>query len=212
MVHQMALIDAFVENLEDSLHIKHQKLSFEEVWAADPPHEADGATLTEYMKDASRDSFFYADYQNFASFRHEYRAEFGKDAYLSPPVKWQWNLASTITATAHEEAMCRLEVYAMWFTSAILRPSMQNTLIILPIEEIAPRYRDELPASRFNPVGVPNLFLAPILKAPELTIPIGEFEYESRVSGNVEKLPVGVSIMGAFGESIFFFSGFIEGM
>ena len=43
------------------------------------------------------------------------------------------------------------------------------------------------------------LFLSPILKAPELTIPMGETEYHSRVSGRIEKLPVGISVMASPG-------------
>lgn len=78
-----------------------------------------------------------------------------------------------------------------------------NTIFVLPIKDMSPRYRDELPTKHFNPVGVPNLFLAPILKAPELTLPIGEVEYESRVSGIVGKLPIAVSLMGSHGKQVF---------
>lgn len=52
-----------------------------------------------------------------------------------------------------------------------MKPGEQITLVLIPIEEMAPRYRDEMSTSHFNPVGVPNLFVSPILKAPELTVP-----------------------------------------
>lgn len=81
------------------------------------------------------------------------------------------NLSSQISAVAHAEAMKRMEVYKSWFDKTVMESDKRNTMILIPIEEIAPRYRDEMPKKNFNPVGVPNLFLSPILKAPELTVP-----------------------------------------
>ena len=78
--------------------------------------------------------------------------------------------------------------------------------MIIPIEEISPRYRDEMPSSHFNPIGVPNLFLSPILEAPELTIPIGEYTYKSKISGKDEKLTVGISIIGLPGHDLELFN------
>lgn len=49
--HQKQLIDDFVIDLEKSLGVKHVKMSFDKVWDADPPKEAKGDTLLEYMKD-----------------------------------------------------------------------------------------------------------------------------------------------------------------
>jgi hypothetical protein len=80
-------------------------------------------------------------------------------------------LSSHITSEAHAEAMVRLEVYKDWFDEVVMKLGKQTALVLIPIEEISPRYRDEAPATHFNPVGVPNLFLSPILKAPELTVP-----------------------------------------
>jgi hypothetical protein len=80
-------------------------------------------------------------------------------------------LSSRITAEAHAEAMHRLEVYKAWFDEVITKLGNARMLVLIPIEKMAPRYRDEMPTSHFNPVGVPNLFFSPILKAPELTEP-----------------------------------------
>ncbi|KAF1850932.1 amidase signature enzyme [Cucurbitaria berberidis CBS 394.84] len=196
---QLNLIDAFVSDLEVTLEVQHERISFDEAWKSQPPLEAKDATLAEYMRDVSRDSFFFEDYHNFGPFREDYRHKFGKDPYISPPVRWQWELSSHITRQANVEALKRLEVYKDWFSKVVLKSELQNTLILIPIEEISPRYRDELPTKYFNPVGVPNLFLSPILKAPELTIPIGEYPYLSKVSGRVEKLPVAISMIAAHG-------------
>lgn len=96
-------------------------------------------------------------------------------------------------------ALKRLDVYKQWFLQEVMKTKEQNTLIIIPIEEISPRYRDEQVSSRSSPVGIPMLFLSPTLGAPELTIPVGQVPYHSRVSGQPEYLPVGVSLLGAPG-------------
>lgn len=70
--------------------MQHQKLSVEELWTSSPPSEANSASLIDYMADVSRDSFFFADYHNFAPSRKDYREKFGKKPYISPPVRWQW--------------------------------------------------------------------------------------------------------------------------
>jgi hypothetical protein len=87
---QLELIKAFVDDLEKTLGIKHKQISFEEAWQTNPPSEANGEPLSVYMKDVSRDSFFYEDYHSFDAFRSDYRNQFGRDAYISPPVRWQW--------------------------------------------------------------------------------------------------------------------------
>ncbi|EED16514.1 conserved hypothetical protein [Talaromyces stipitatus ATCC 10500] len=141
--HQKQLIDDFVIDLEKSLGVKHVEMSFDEVWDANPPADAKGASLLEYMKDAGRDSFFYSDYHHFDQFRKDYHDKFGKRPYVSPPVKWQWELSSHITDEAHETALNRLAIYRQWFTEKILCPETQNTIILIPIENLSPRYRDE---------------------------------------------------------------------
>lgn len=105
---QLKLIDQFAADLESSLGVTLQKMSFNDLWDADPPREAGEASLQQYMKDvgccartrrqqlkrltwkASRNSFFYDDYHNFDNFREDYQREFSKAPYVSPPVRWQW--------------------------------------------------------------------------------------------------------------------------
>ena len=51
---QKQVIDSFVEDLEATLGVAHQRISFEELWDDHPPSEAEGLSLKEYMKDVSR--------------------------------------------------------------------------------------------------------------------------------------------------------------
>ncbi|KAG6366059.1 hypothetical protein INS49_000235 [Diaporthe citri] len=193
---QLAIIDDFVHDLETSLGIKHETVSFNELWSNCPPKAAGGMSLEGYMKDVCRNSFFFDDYHNFESFRDEYTQRYGKQPYVSPPVRWQLHMSSKITRAERDVAVKKLDIYKDWFLDVVMQRGKRDTLVLIPIENIAPRYRDYPPLPPFNPVGVPNLFLSPILGAPELTIPIGTTPYDSKVTGRVENLPVAISIIG----------------
>jgi hypothetical protein len=53
------------------------------------------------------------------------------------------NLPATITKGERDTAVERLAVYNKWVGEKILRLSTHETIIIIPIENISPRYRDE---------------------------------------------------------------------
>lgn len=199
---QVALIDSFVADLEKYLGVEHKKVSCVELWDKDPPAEADGASCHEYMKDASRNSFFYDDYHSFDKFREDYEKKFDRQPYVSPPVRWQWELSSKITQEERNEACKRLDVYKKWFLEQVAKEHETDAIVIIPIEEISPRYRDDPPLKPFNPVGVPNLFLSPILGGPELTIPIGYSAFESKVTGKTGNLPVAISLLACPGRDL----------
>jgi hypothetical protein len=101
-------------------------------------------------------------------------------------------LSATITKAERDIAVERLAVYEKWFSDKVLKVGKNDTIVIIPIEDMTPRYRDEplgfvlqkhfsciegllltgyYYRRYFNPVGVPMLFLSPILKAPELVVP-----------------------------------------
>ncbi|KAL8731036.1 MAG: hypothetical protein Q9166_003687 [cf. Caloplaca sp. 2 TL-2023] len=111
------------------------------------------------------------------------------------------DLSAGITKEARDMAVEKLQVYRKWFCSKVMQTEKRNAIVVLPIENLTPRYRDEA-RSRFDPIGVPMLFLSPIIRGPEFTIPIGQVPFESRVSGRTEHLPVAVSLLAAPGRDI----------
>ena len=54
---QLDLVDQFLADLERSSGATHEKISFEKTWDADPPQEAHGLSLLEYMEGV-RTSYF----------------------------------------------------------------------------------------------------------------------------------------------------------
>ena len=108
------------------------------------------------------------------------------------------NLSATITRDERDEAVRRLAIFKKWFAHEVMEEGQKTTLVVLPIENISPRYRDEATTS-FKPVGVPMLFLSSISGGPELVVPVGQVPYLSKVSGREELLPVGISLLSTSG-------------
>lgn len=81
-------------------------------------------------------------------------------------------LAALVGKSQRDEAMERFRVFKTWFLDHIMAASKRNTLVILPIENLEPRYRDEPQHPPVNPpTGLSNLFISPSLGAPELVVP-----------------------------------------
>ncbi|KAJ5097235.1 hypothetical protein N7456_007956 [Penicillium angulare] len=75
--------------------------------------------------------------------------------------------------------------------------STENVLFILPIAKVTPNYRDIYPGIPTAPsTGLSVTSLSPSICAPELTAPIGEISYFSRITRKAEKLPVLAGLMG----------------
>ncbi|KAF2230781.1 amidase signature enzyme [Viridothelium virens] len=207
---QMTMVDRFVADLELSLGVQQDKISIERLWNSHQPPEAQRSSFQEYMHLACRNSFFYDDFHNFEQFRNDYRLKFSKEPYVSPRVRWQWDLSSNITPEERNLAIQKVDVFREWFLSTVMREKEREAFVVIPIEEISPRYRDEALSEHFNPAGVPNLFLSPILGTPELTVPVGEYSYKSLVSGQTERLPVAVSIIVPPGQDLQLFDTTID--
>jgi hypothetical protein len=103
---QVGLAEQFTTDLEKTLAKKANKVSFEEDWAANPPAEANGIGLQEYMKPVSLSldlckqavdscikaisNIWYEDYHHFDEFRQRHWELFDKAPYLDPVVNAKW--------------------------------------------------------------------------------------------------------------------------
>lgn len=68
--------------------------------------------------------------------------------------------------------MRRFDVFRRWFLKEILQVESTNSIILLPIEKLEPRYRDIFPRIPLvPPSGINQLFLSPTLGAPEIVVP-----------------------------------------
>ena len=50
--------------------------------------------------------------------------------------------SAKIKQNERDVAMIRLEVYREWFSKEVMQAGICNTIVIIPVENISPRYRD----------------------------------------------------------------------
>ena len=149
-----------------------------------------------FLVDIGKDAFLYSFYHKTTSFREDYRKQHSKEPFANRLVKWRWERGSNVSRLDHEEAMRRMNIYRQWLLDVVLQMKTRSCYIIMQNEDVKPVYRDDpAPGFQIQPAWH-QWWLASIIGAPELVIPVGEISYASRVSGNTERLPVAASIMG----------------
>lgn len=195
---QMALIDSFVDDMTTHLGASITKLSIRNLWESSPPEGA-SSDIEEYLQDVIAHAYYYSYYHASDDFRDEYQERFGHQPYVIPFVKQRWASGAAVSAEQHSSAIHKLEVYRTWLLDTVFLSHGQRTVMVLPISSVEPHYRDEVTQSPRSQVATDELFLSPILRSPDVVIPIGEIPYHSRITGKEEYLPVGVNVVGTPG-------------
>ena len=120
-------------------------------------------------------------------------------------ISWQLTnyreVAKNVTDDQRDELMNRLHIYKSWALDHIFRVNDGGgVLVVLPIENGEPNYRDAPPPPFSLISGFSPLYLSPISGTPEVTAPIGEMTYVSRISNRKEPMPISVSVASSPGE------------
>ncbi|KAJ5890023.1 hypothetical protein N7504_010833 [Penicillium tannophilum] len=200
--NQMGLIDTFFSDFEAAIGVKTEKISIADTWQASPPNGVGDVSIQDYLKDVGVNTFVYDVYHTMDSFREEYKTAFDRDPYVNPNTRFRWDLAKNITIEDHEEGMRRLEVYKDWLLDHVLQTHKRNAVVILPITNQEVDYKETPPPPPTAPNPFDGIWLAPVTGSPEISVPIGELEYHSMISGRQEYLPVVVSVLGKPGSDM----------
>lgn len=83
-----------------------------------------------------------------------------------------------------------------------MKQDENEAFLIMPISNVDVNYRDVHPAPVARPTDFDPLILSPILGAPDVVVPIGEYGYDSRVSERRESLPISINIIGLPGSDL----------
>jgi len=84
----------------------------------------------------------------------------------------------------------------------ILQPSNRNALVVLPITIQEVDYKEDPLALLTAPGAFDGIWLALVIGALEVSLPIRELKYYLRISRNDEYFPVMVSVLGKPGDEI----------
>ncbi|RKK89170.1 hypothetical protein BFJ68_g16775 [Fusarium oxysporum] len=199
---EVEMAKKFAQLIETELAVPLESLSFEEIWTDAPPPDANGKSMSDFVHPATA-ALAYDVYHNCDEFRAKHWEKFNQAPYTTIPNERLWAIGKTISKGERDVGFAKIEVYRKWFANSILTGKHANALAILPLETMAPRYRDEPPKFKRPPQdGINALCLAPVLHSPVLAFPIGEIPYHSRVTEREEKLPFAVAVMGVPGTDL----------
>lgn len=193
---QMDIISSFVSDLSGHLNTPVTILSIQKAWWISAP---DGASpdIEEYLRDVIVHTYYYSFYHSSDEFRAEHSQRFGHKPYVIPFVEKRWSSGAAVSPEQHTEGLRRPEVYRTWLLGRVFRN--RRSLVVSPISPVEPHYRDEAAGSPSHQTATDELFLPPILRCPDVVVPIGEIPYHSRITGVREYLPVAVDVLGAPG-------------
>ncbi|KAF5542031.1 amidase signature domain-containing protein [Fusarium phyllophilum] len=196
---QMKIIDSFTRDVKTHLPATIIPLSTRSSWEQSHPPGTSG-DAEEYLKDVIRRSFYHQFYHSSASFRQLYSERHDdQQPYVIPFVQQRWAQGASVSDAEHEEATRRLLIYKEWLHDQFFGDENFETLVVLPVAEVKPVYRDEKVKSPENQSAWDELFLSPIVGAPDVVIPIGEMPYHSKISNKIEYLPVVANLVAAPG-------------
>lgn len=87
---------------------------------------------------------WYDDYHAFDDFRAKYRAANKKAPYITPPTRAAWDFGKTVSKSDRDDTAHKVQVFRLWFCERFFEEG-GRPLIIMPVENTAPRYRDDPP-------------------------------------------------------------------
>ena len=199
---QQDLIEKFVDDVRCFLGATVTKLSIRESWkTSHPPDTPDN--IDTFLNDVVTRTYYYQFYHSSDTFRQTYaKAYDGRPPYVIPFVRRRWARGSSVSSDDHREATARMNIYKVWLHDLLFSSRKSTALVVLPISTIEPNYRDTTSPSPEEQSALDELFLPPILGAPDIAVPIGEVTYDSRISNQEEYLPVVVDVVGAPGSDL----------
>jgi hypothetical protein len=103
---QQELVESFVADIEATHHVEKTEVSIKDLWREKTPAKADSSDLTKYLENVSGmtsacvamliaikvgvTSFCYGVYEELRQFREDYHAEYSKEPYVNPTMRWRW--------------------------------------------------------------------------------------------------------------------------
>jgi len=197
---QQKMNEAFLQALEESLGIKHTKVSLIDEWSRSAPDPYRNLTLREFLgKSANHINQYYV-YHSFDGFRKEYQEEFGQQPYVSPSHLARWERGATVTDEERDQSLAKIDVFKKWVDREIWQRHDQSDISIMIVPQGRPgaNYRDVVgtPAGGAPAGSYTTILTTSMLGCPQLVVPIGQNPYESKISGRTEYAPIMTTLIG----------------
>jgi Asp-tRNA(Asn)/Glu-tRNA(Gln) amidotransferase A subunit family amidase len=193
------IFESFVAKLEEHLNCKRQLFNMDELWSKTHPESMDAnlskATGTIYQKlvySATANDVvkpFIAKYQA----AHE-----GRTPYLEPIFKRRYEYGTSVTKAEVEKTVQQFETFRSWLLNVLFKSDPDEiTILLFPQTWGIPSYRDEgKPPKKDIFWEAFSLYsISYVSGCPDITVPVGQVPYHSRITEHEEWLPVSLSFL-----------------
>lgn len=211
------IMEKFVEALEQYLGCRRQ-----EVCVFDLRKETHPSGTPDDLLQATGDMYKNIVYNQLSQnviepFRREYVARHGKMPFIEQSTSRRLAYGASVSESEMQASFQALEAFSGWINDVLLpRPSSFSNgadddddkqeqheddvvpILVYPQTWGKPSYRDDLGRLKTGEVfwdGFSAYALAYASGCPDFTLPLGQVEFESKITGTAECLPVAISIM-----------------
>ncbi|KAK6212264.1 hypothetical protein LQW54_005395 [Pestalotiopsis sp. IQ-011] len=198
------IMEKFVAALENYLGCTRQEVCIFDLWKDTHP-EGTSDDLTEATGDMYKNIVYNQLSQNVIEpFRREYVARHGKMPFIEQSTSKRLAYGASVSGPEMQASFKALEAFSGWINDVLLpRPSSDADdgvvpILVYPQTWGKPSYRDDLGRLATGKVfwdGFSAYSLAYASGCPDFTLPLGEVEFDSKITGTAECLPVAISIM-----------------
>lgn len=200
----LSIFETVIKNLETHLDCQRHIFDLEELWSKTRPSDMDAnlakATGTIYQ----RLVYYATAHDVILPFIHDYKAaNDGRSPYLEPIFKKRIQYGIAVTKEEYEEALQHFVTFKKWLHDHLFKSQPgENIVLVFPQTWGIPSYRDDttpVPES-YEPSaifweGFSVYSLSYISGCPDITVPVGEVCYTSRITDHEEWLPISLSFL-----------------
>ena len=194
-----SIFEDFVTKLEGHLNCKRQIFNLDELWSKTHPDTMDAnlskATATIYQ----RLVYYATAHDVITPFIAKYQADRdGRIPYLEPIFKRRFEYGLNVTKSEYDEAVQEFKTFKTWLLNILFAPHSDEIGILLyPQSWGLPFYRDEssTKSSGIFWEGFSSYSISYVSGCPDITVPVGQVPYQSRITGQEELLPVSLSFL-----------------
>ncbi|ORY19487.1 amidase signature domain-containing protein [Clohesyomyces aquaticus] len=202
------IFESVVSKLENHLSCKRQILNLDELWSSTHPDTMDASLSIATGKIYQTLVYYVTATDVIRPFIAKHKADRdGRTPYLEPIFKTRFEYGASVTQHDFDSAVVHFETFKKWLLDVLFASHTDETVILLYPQSCGnPNYRDESkppptvikPSERFWE-GFSSYSISYVFGCPDITVPVGQVPYHSRITEHEEWLPISLSFLSQRG-------------
>ncbi|KAI0154665.1 amidase signature domain-containing protein [Xylariaceae sp. FL1272] len=198
------LMNAFVERLETHLECTRTPTCIEDLWTATHP-EGYASNLNKATGTIYRQIVYGTMWRDVvAPFVREFTFANGREPFIETVTKARLESGAKLRPEDLDLSIASFHAFSTWLNETLFSAAEQEDipLLVFPQTVGSPHYRDDVVVHGHGGKARPGFSVYSISSCsgcPDVTIPVGEVPFVSRLTGTQEFLPVTVSLMAPRG-------------